>query len=120
MTRSFTAALAQALDATLPRTAFAMAYGSGVFQQTNHDDPRSSMVDLVLAVDDACVWNEQNLARHPHHYSMLQYCGAAAVADFQETWGAGVYYNTMVPKLQCASEWTQKRLLGLYVGALRF
>ncbi|CAI5726347.1 unnamed protein product [Hyaloperonospora brassicae] len=73
-----------------------MAYGSAVFQQTNHD-ARSSMVDLVLAVDDARAWHEQNLARHPHHYSMLQYCGAAAVADFQETWGAGVYYNTMVP-----------------------
>uniref|UniRef100_M4BXI2 Phosphatidate cytidylyltransferase, mitochondrial n=1 Tax=Hyaloperonospora arabidopsidis (strain Emoy2) TaxID=559515 RepID=M4BXI2_HYAAE len=73
-----------------------MAYGSGVFQQKNHN-ASASMVDLVFAVDDPLAWHDQNLARNPHHYSVLKYLGAANVAAFQENFGAGVYYNTMVP-----------------------
>ncbi|KAG7379347.1 Phosphatidate cytidylyltransferase, mitochondrial [Phytophthora pseudosyringae] len=90
------AALTQALDASFPRVAFTMAYGSGVFQQKNHD-ASASMVDLVFAVDDPQAWHEQNIARNPQHYSVLKYLGAAKVAAFQENFGAGVYYNTLVP-----------------------
>ncbi|OWY94854.1 Mitochondrial matrix protein, partial [Phytophthora megakarya] len=93
---SLAEALTQALDASFPRVAFTMAYGSGVFQQKNHD-ASESMVDLVFAVDDPQVWHEQNLSRNPHHYSVLKYLGAANVAAFQENFGAGVYYNTLVP-----------------------
>ncbi|KAG7397522.1 Phosphatidate cytidylyltransferase, mitochondrial [Phytophthora boehmeriae] len=93
---SLAAALTQALDATFPSVAFTMAYGSGVFQQKNHD-ASDSMVDLVFAVDDPQAWHEQNLARNPHHYSFLKFLGAANVAAFQENFGAGVYYNTLVP-----------------------
>ncbi|KAG1693275.1 hypothetical protein DVH05_023740 [Phytophthora capsici] len=89
-------ALTQALDASFPRVAFTMAYGSGVFQQKNHD-ASASMVDLVFAVDDPQAWHEQNIARNPQHYSLLKYLGAANVAAFQENFGAGVYYNTLVP-----------------------
>ncbi|KAF4315189.1 hypothetical protein BBO99_00005677 [Phytophthora kernoviae] len=90
------AALTQALDATFPRVAFTMAYGSGVFRQKNHD-ASASMVDLVFAVDDPQAWHEQNLDRNPHHYSLLKFLGASNVAAFQENFGAGVYYNTLVP-----------------------
>ncbi|RLN72492.1 hypothetical protein BBJ28_00004553 [Nothophytophthora sp. Chile5] len=76
------AALTQALDATFPRVAFTMAYGSGVFQQKNHD-ASASMVDLVFAVEDPLAWHEENLARNPEHYSFLKYLGAANVAAFQ-------------------------------------
>ncbi|KAG2763421.1 hypothetical protein JG687_00005529 [Phytophthora cactorum] len=93
---SLAAALTQALDASFPRVAFTMAYGSGVFQQKNHD-ASASMVDLVFAVDDPQAWHEQNIERNPQHYSMLKYLGAANVAAFQEKFGAGVYYNTLVP-----------------------
>ncbi|GMF11451.1 unnamed protein product [Phytophthora lilii] len=75
-----------------------MAYGSGVFQQKNHD-ASASMVDLVFAVDDPCVWHAQNLERNPQHYSVLKYLGAANVTAFQEKFGAGVYYNTLVNHL---------------------
>ena len=92
---SMATALTQALDASFPRMAFTMAYGSGVFQQKNHN-ASASMVDLVFAVDDPLAWHDQNLARNPHHYSVLKYLGAANVAAFQENFGAGVYYNTMV------------------------
>lgn len=93
---SLAAALSQALDATFPRVAFTMAYGSGVFQQKHHD-ASSSMVDLVFAVDDPVAWHAQNLAQNPQHYSFLKLFGAANVAAFQENFGAGVYYNTLVP-----------------------
>jgi translocator assembly and maintenance protein 41 len=92
---SLAAALTQALDASFPRVAFTMAYGSGVFQQKNHD-ASASMVDLVFAVDDPLAWHEQNLEHNPQHYSVLKYLGAANVAAFQENFGAGVYYNTLV------------------------
>jgi hypothetical protein len=44
---SLAQALTQALDASFPRMAFAMAYGSGVFQQKNHD-ASTSMIDPAL------------------------------------------------------------------------
>jgi translocator assembly and maintenance protein 41 len=51
---------------------------------------------LVFAVDDPLAWHEQNLEHNPQHYSVLKYLGAANVAAFQENFGAGVYYNTLV------------------------
>ncbi|CAI5710454.1 unnamed protein product [Peronospora effusa] len=89
-------ALTQALNASFPRVSFTMAYGSGVFQQKNHDSS-TSMLDLVFAVDDPISWHEENIERNPQHYSILKYFGAANVAAFQENFGAGVYYNTLVP-----------------------
>ncbi|GMF51445.1 unnamed protein product [Phytophthora fragariaefolia] len=94
MATNLAAALTQALDASFPRVAFTMAYGSGVFQQKNHD-ASASMVDLVFAVDDPRAWHAQNLERNPQHYSALKYLGAANVAAFQKNFGAGVYYNTL-------------------------
>lgn len=88
-------ALAPAVAAAFPRVAFAMAYGSGVFRQRDHD-ASSSMVDLVFAVEDPEAWHAANLARNPSHYSFLRFLGAANVAAFQEKYGAGVYYNTLV------------------------
>ncbi|CAI5746214.1 unnamed protein product [Peronospora destructor] len=87
-------ALLQALNASFPRVSFTMAYGSGVFQQKNHDSS-TSMLDLVFAVDDPISWHEENIERNPHHYSILKYFGAANVAAFQENFGAGVYYNAL-------------------------
>ncbi|CEG37422.1 mmp37-like protein [Plasmopara halstedii] len=90
------AALTEAVDASFPHVAFAMAYGSSVFQQKNHN-ASASMIDLVFAVDDAQDWHKQNIERNPKHYSMLRYLGAANIAAFQENFGAGLYYNTLVP-----------------------
>jgi hypothetical protein len=55
------------------------------------------MVDLVLAVSDSKSWHEENIARNPHHYSWLaRQCGPGAVARAQDTFGAGLWYNTLV------------------------
>ncbi|UIZ25441.1 hypothetical protein KXD40_006243 [Peronospora effusa] len=80
-----------------------MAYGSGVFQQKNHDSS-TSMLDLVFAVDDPISWHEENIERNPQHYSILKYFGAANVAAFQENFGAGVYYNTLVSILTMSDD----------------
>ncbi|RQM15038.1 hypothetical protein DD237_004973 [Peronospora effusa] len=96
-------ALTQALNASFPRVSFTMAYGSGVFQQKNHDSS-TSMLDLVFAVDDPISWHEENIERNPQHYSILKYFGAANVAAFQENFGAGVYYNTLVSILTMSDD----------------
>lgn len=118
-------ALDRALREKFPPVQFSMAYGSGVFQQKNHD-ASTSLLDLVFAVDDPVAWHDANLTRNGDHYSCLQYFGAKGVAGFQvssrwgllrsrsmhtscrcidymsmccrvqENYGAGVYYNTLV------------------------
>ncbi|EQC32089.1 hypothetical protein SDRG_10285 [Saprolegnia diclina VS20] len=85
--------LAQLL-AHFPPVDFAMGYGSGVFKQSGHDSS-SSMVDLVLAVEDPVAWHAEQVARHPEHYSGLKVFGPKAIAYIQEELGAGVYYNTL-------------------------
>ncbi|DAZ93594.1 TPA: hypothetical protein N0F65_011778 [Lagenidium giganteum] len=93
------AALDGALRDAFPAVDFRMAYGSGVFAQKDHDTS-TSMIDLVFAVEDPRAWHAVNIERNPSHYSFLRCFGADNVASFQETYGAGVYYNTLVP-LQC-------------------
>uniref|UniRef100_K3WSQ8 Phosphatidate cytidylyltransferase, mitochondrial n=1 Tax=Globisporangium ultimum (strain ATCC 200006 / CBS 805.95 / DAOM BR144) TaxID=431595 RepID=K3WSQ8_GLOUD len=94
--RPLAASLDRALRDSFPPMQFSMAYGSGVFAQRNHD-ASTSLLDLVFAVDDPVAWHTANLARNAGHYSFLQYLGAERVADFQEHYGAGIYYNTLVP-----------------------
>ncbi len=79
-----------------PPVDFAIAYGSGVFKQSNHNSS-NSMIDLVLAVEDPLQWHSVQLMQHPEHYSSLRYLGPAAIVYVQEQLGAGVYYNTLAP-----------------------
>lgn len=76
------ATLERALREAFPRVAFAMAYGSGVFAQKNHD-ASTSLLDLVFAVDDPAAWHAANLERNASHYSLLRLLGAQGLADFQ-------------------------------------
>ncbi|TMW69317.1 hypothetical protein Poli38472_001473 [Pythium oligandrum] len=94
-------ALRTALDAAFPPVQFAMAYGSGVFAQKNHD-ASTSMIDLVFAVDDPKQWHAANLERNAGHYSFLKWFGADTITAVQENYGAGLYYNTLVPLLNPA------------------
>lgn len=89
------AALQSALEAAFPRVQSCMAYGSSVFTQKDHDSS-SSLIDLVFEAQDPAAWHAANLERNPSHYSFLKYFGANAIADFQQNYGAGVYYNTLV------------------------
>jgi hypothetical protein len=113
---SLAQALTQALDASFPRMAFAMAYGSGVFQQKNHD-ASTSMIDLVFAVDDPVAWHEENIARNPHHYSFLRFLGAANVASFQ-VWRSVCSLGGLVLSVGVAGELWRRNLLQ-HVGTRR-
>ena len=53
------------------------------------------MLDLMLVVDDAELWHNENLMRNPHHYSFLRHLGSEVIAHVQRS-GGRVYYNTLV------------------------
>jgi len=56
------------------------------------------MVDLMFVVDDTLGFHRDNLAANPHHYSSVRRLGPAAVARVQtSSFGARVYFNTLVP-----------------------
>lgn len=75
---------------------FCFAYGSGVFKQKNNESS-SNMLDLIFVVRNPYQWHSENMRRNPDHYAQpLRYFGHKAVTNLQETWGAKVYYNTLI------------------------
>jgi translocator assembly and maintenance protein 41 len=103
-----------------PPVEHAFAYGSAVFAQRGYtkQQKRSAMTDLVFAVHDSparahifphstrfgaaqvrdpYAWHRENMQRHRAHYSALALLGPAAITAVQEQFGAGVYFNTLVP-----------------------
>lgn len=80
-----------------PPTAFAMAYGSGVFKQAGYG-AQQPMLDMVLAVDDPVEWHRANLEANTMDYAwMPRRAGPEFITHLQDNFGAGLYYNTLVP-----------------------
>ncbi|XP_005095408.1 phosphatidate cytidylyltransferase, mitochondrial [Aplysia californica] len=75
----------------------AFAYGSGAIQQGNANDKSKNMLDFIFVVDKPRRWHRINLERHPHHYSFLKHFGPRTITRIQERYGAGAYFNTLVP-----------------------
>ena len=75
----------------------AFAYGSGAFRQTSHQDPSKNMLDFIFVVDNPEDWHRINISTNPQHYSFLRWFGAKRVASIEEKFGAGIYFNTLVP-----------------------
>lgn len=74
---------------------FCFAYGSGAFKQKS--DPAKNMLDLVFVVRNSTRWHAENMKRNGHHYAQpLRSMGHKAIANFQEAWGAKIYYNTLI------------------------
>ncbi|XP_040264147.1 phosphatidate cytidylyltransferase, mitochondrial [Bufo bufo] len=74
------------------------AYGSAVFKQIGAAQTNvQNMVDFVFAVDDPVTWHTMNLMQNRSHYSVLKYLGPKKISTVQNKYGAGVYYNTLVP-----------------------
>lgn len=74
----------------------AFAYGSGVFQQTGVDMSKN-MIDFIVVVDHPQRWHTENLAMNRKHYSCLKWLGPRKITNIQRNYGAGIYYNTLVP-----------------------
>ena len=77
---------------------FAFAYGSGIFHQKGNISSQN-MLDFVFVLKNARKWHEDNMygKHHAHHYSSLRWLGSRALVSLQDKFGAGVYYNTLVP-----------------------
>jgi len=73
------------------------AYGSGAFQQIGHADKSKNMLDFIIAVDDPQEWHCHNIELNPNHYSYLRHLGPKPISYIQESFGAGIYFNTLVP-----------------------
>jgi len=79
------------------RIKFAFAYGSGVFKQLNNDKPDKNMIDFVFVVDDSLKFHMENLKLNASHYSFLKHLGPYYLSKLQNEFGAGCYYNTLIP-----------------------
>lgn len=77
----------------------AFAYGSAVFRQTGTSQGQmgKNMLDFIFAVDDPVTWHTMNLIDNRKHYSLLKYLGPKQISIVQNDYGAGVYFNTLVP-----------------------
>ena len=84
-----------------PPVDYAIAYGSGVLQQSNYDytveDSKLPMIDIIFAVSDAKRWHMTNMAINPSHYSSDIPLSPSNIAYIQENIGAGLWYNTYIP-----------------------
>ncbi|KAG7199473.1 hypothetical protein KM043_014096 [Ampulex compressa] len=59
------------------------------------------MLDLIFVVRNTNKWHAENLMRNPKHYALpIRYFGHKIITKFQEGWGAGIYYNTLVKTAQ--------------------
>lgn len=76
----------------------AFAYGSGIFHQKGNISSQN-MLDFVFVLQNARKWHKDNMysKHHAHHYSSLRWLGSRALVSLQDKFGAGVYYNTLVP-----------------------
>ncbi|KAF2403911.1 mitochondrial matrix Mmp37 [Trichodelitschia bisporula] len=97
---------------------YAIAYGSGVFAQTDpnapptppnlspHPNPPEAivkwqkgggkMIDFIFGVSHTQHWHSLNLHQHRDHYSFLGSLGSGAVSRVQDKFGAGVYFNPYI------------------------
>lgn len=75
----------------------AFAYGSGVFKQEGHNDMSKNMLDFIFVVDDPVSWHRENIKWNKKHYSCLKFLGPNYLSRFQNYYGAGVYFNTLIP-----------------------
>ena len=76
---------------------FVFAYGSGVFQQDGNTSISKNMIDFIFAVDEPTKWHQENLKVNSRHYSSLRWFGPKYLGRLQDSIGARIYYNTLVP-----------------------
>jgi translocator assembly and maintenance protein 41 len=95
------APLYQRIIALFPRDiSLCFAYGSAVYPQKQNNvtaSTKKNVIDLIFVVPNAYLWHDENIKRNPKHYSALRYFGHRSLARIQESYGAGVYYNTLIP-----------------------
>lgn len=76
--------------------------------------PQNNMLDFVFAVDDSVTWHMMNLLKNRSHYSFLKLFGPKQISSIQ-SYGAGIYYNTLVPCNGRVSTSTSGKLSQMFV-----
>jgi translocator assembly and maintenance protein 41 len=76
---------------------YAVAYGSGVFEQDGYQAEKDSpMLDFMFAVTHPAHFHSINMSQHPSHYAMhARTLGSFFVTKVQE-FGPGVWFNAFV------------------------
>ncbi|KAJ9114983.1 hypothetical protein QFC22_005311 [Naganishia vaughanmartiniae] len=76
---------------------WAVAYGSGVFEQDGYDpNAPKPMIDFIFATSYPSHFHAVNLQHNPSHYpAFARWLGSDYISRVQE-WGAGIWYATMV------------------------
>lgn len=76
---------------------------------------QNNMLDFVFAVDDPITWHTMNLIENRKHYSFLKYLGPKHISSIQNEYGAGVYYNTLVPSEERVSKSVKAFFISLFL-----
>lgn len=81
---------------SLPAVDFGIAYGSGVMEQAERSGP-APLIDFIVSAPDLEAFHAENIQRNPDHYPLFaRALGPRFVAWANDTWGAGLWYVTMV------------------------
>lgn len=76
---------------------FGCTYGSGAFPQKSNAASEKTMLDFIIAVDNASAWHQDNLARNAHHYSWpIRFINSGKFIHYISNCGAGIFYNSHV------------------------
>ncbi|GJQ12809.1 hypothetical protein GpartN1_g4600.t1 [Galdieria partita] len=83
---------------SLPPVKFAFAYGSGAVPQMG-TYKETSMLDLILVLEDSFQWHQENMKRNPSHYAFIPKAVGPKLTSSVQTCKVGVpvLYNTLVP-----------------------
>ena len=91
------AELNQILD-RFPKTTFALAYGSGAFQQASYQKKSRNMLDLILVVENLDEFHTLNMQRNPtdYHFIARKFIGPEKLDEYQKSIGNHIWWHPYI------------------------
>ena len=91
------AELNQILD-RFPKTTFALAYGSGAFQQGSYQKKSQNMLDLILVVENLDEFHTLNMQRNPtdYHFIARKFIGPEKLDEYQKSIGNHIWWHPYI------------------------
>jgi mitochondrial translocator assembly and maintenance protein 41 len=75
---------------------FAMAYGSGVFEQEGYNKGEKPMIDFIFGTPSTQEWHKNNLQNNKKDYSFMVKIFGSKFINYLQNTGAKIYYNPYV------------------------
>jgi len=76
---------------------YAVAYGSGVFEQDGYKTEKDApMLDFMFAVTHPAHFHSINMSQHPSHYAMYARTLGSSFVTKVQGFGPGVWFNAFV------------------------